>query len=235
MSRITNNVASGINTTHTQTSAQPQNVKQPPVAEQIQQTLFGRITPRQLNIADFPDLAAIIRFLNRCRKKLATLHGDPETDYEIVLADGTIAAIDKDGKIFVGAGFLMAYAHEPSVLVGALAHEIGHRPKRWKEPKYQMRKELTPQDIQAICREEETRADIFAGKGLAELGFDCEPLIDFLKRVQVKPHPDYFSAEVRGDVIREAFGGRDYSVKQRQKLFPGYERYKAARGHVGDG
>jgi hypothetical protein len=51
----------------------------------------------------------------------------------------------------------------------------------------------------------------------------------------VKPHPEYFTADVRGDVIREAFSDRDYHVKQRQKLFPGYARYKAPRGHVGDG
>ena len=39
--------------------------------------------------------------------------------------------------IYVGAKFLQKFLAKPEVLVGVLAHEVGHRPKRWRhsEPK----------------------------------------------------------------------------------------------------
>ena len=213
----------------------PEAVQGPPISQQVQQTLFGRVAPRQLNAEDFPDLAAILRALNKHRIKLATMHGDDEDEYRIVLADDTIAMIDKDGTIFMGASFLYSCQREIEIPVGVLAHEMGHRPKRWKESRYQLHHELTQPEMQAICREEETRADIFAGKGLAELGYDCEPLIAFLRKVQTRPHPEYFPADVRAEVIREAHAGRMYRASQRKKLFKEYDRATSARGHLGEG
>jgi predicted Zn-dependent protease len=227
--------STALNTPNMNFQGQSQAVQTPPIAEQVQQTLFGRVAPRQLNSADFPDLAALLRLLDKHRRKLVQMHGDADEDYRIVLADDTIAMIDKDGTIYMGAAFLSAFQNEVEVLVGVLAHEIGHRPKRWTEPQYQVHQELTREDMEAICREEETRADIFAGKGLAELGYSCEPVIEFIKRVQKRPHPEYFPAEVRAEVIRDAHAGRTYRSNQRRKLFPGYHRHVSVRGHLGDG
>jgi hypothetical protein len=158
--------------------------------------------------------------------------GDADEDYSIVLADGTIAMIDAEGNIFVGAGFLASFGDVPEVLVGALAHEIGHRPKRWGDTK--VKRQLSREEIEYICRHEETRADIFAGKALAEMGLSPDPICDFLSAVEEKPHPEYFPAAVRGEVIREAHAGRTYRADNRRKMFPGYDRMASPKGHLGE-
>ena len=81
--------------------------------------------------------------------------------------------IDAHGVIYIGAGFLSAFRHKLEVLVGAVGHEVGHRPKRWSA--YKVRRELTQTEIEYFARHEETRADSCAGTGLAVLGFDCGP------------------------------------------------------------
>ncbi len=59
-------------------------------------------------------------------------------------------------------------------------------------------------------------------------------MIAFLQAVKDKPHPDYFPAEVRAMVIREAFEGRDYRLRQRKKLFPELDKGTSAKGVLGD-
>ena len=204
----------------------------PSIGEQIRQTLFGRAKPTLLDPAHFPALAAQLSMLARYKKKIAAMAGDRDEDYELALADGTLAMIDEHGTIFVGKGFLTAFAKAPEVLVGALAHEIGHRPKRWGA--YQVRRQLSREEIEYLCRHEETRADIFAGKALAEMGMSCEPLVAFLRAVEVQPHPEYFPAAVRGEVIREAHAGRAYRAENRRKLFPEFNRMKSPKGHLGE-
>ena len=202
------------------------------VGQQVQAKLFGRIKPPILDPALFPEVAAAMAQLQRFKRKLAVMAGDKDEDYLLALADGTIAMIDEYGVIYVGAGFLRACADKPEILAGVLAHEIGHRPKRWNG--YRSDKQLAQGELEALCRHEETRADIFAGKGLAELGLSCEPLVAFLQAVEDKPHPEYFPAEVRGEVIRGAFAERAFRVEARRKLFPEFDRMTSPKGHVGD-
>ncbi len=204
----------------------------PPIGQQMQQVLFGRAKPPVLDPGLHPELVAVLQALGRFKRKIATMAGDQDEDYELVLADGTIAMIDADGRIYMGAAFLAAYAEHPEVLVGALAHEIGHRPKRWSE--YQKRHQLSREELEALCRHEETRADIFAGKALAEMGLECEPLVAFLQQVEDKPHPEYFPAKTRGEVIREAHAGRSYRSQNRKKLFPHFDRMTSPKGHLGE-
>ena len=59
--------------------------------------------------------------LGRIKGKLATMLGDESEEYELHLADGTIGMIDGQGRIFLGAKFLMDYQEEEDVLVGVLA------------------------------------------------------------------------------------------------------------------
>ena len=202
------------------------------IGQQVQAALFGRTKPPVLDPALFPGLAYALKKLFALKKKLATMAGDEENDYQIVLADGTIGMIDAEGVIYIGAGFLAAYGDNDAVLAGVLAHEIGHRPKRWHE--YQERRELTKRDLEELCRYEETRADIFSGKALAELQLSSEPLVEFLQKVADKPHPDYFPADVRAEVIRDAHAGREYRVKSRKKLFSEFDRMTSPKGHLGD-
>jgi hypothetical protein len=204
----------------------------PSIGDQVTQTLFGKVKPMVLDPARFPALAEQLRTLNRYKKKLAAMAGDKEDEYDIKLADGTIAMIDEKGTIYVGAKFLAANADAPEVLVGALAHEIGHRPKRWSS--YRARRRLTREEIEYICRHEETRADLFAGKALAEMGMGCEPLVTFLAEVEDKPHPEYFPAKVRGEIIRDAHAGRAYQAQARRNIFPGFDRMTSPKGHLGE-
>ena len=204
----------------------------PQVGSQVQQALFGRAKPPVLDPAQFPHLAAQLALLGRYKGKLAAMAGDDERDYEVVLADGTIAMIDEAGTIFVGAGFLAACKDSPDILVGVLAHEIGHRPKRWKE--YTVRRQLSREELEMLCRHEETRADIFAGKALAEMGMSWEPLADFLRSIEEGPHPDYFPAEVRAEVLRDAHEGRAYRARARRAMFPAYDRMTAPKGNLGE-
>jgi hypothetical protein len=204
----------------------------PPVGQQVQQALFGRPKPTLLDPASRPELSALLAELHKYKRKLTTMAGDKDEDYLIALADGTIAMIDEYGVIYMGAGFLAAHLAKPEVVVGALAHEIGHQPKRWDE--YRMKRQLTREELEELCRFEETRADIFAGKALAELGLDCEPLIAFLEAIEEKPHPEYFPAKVRGEVIRDAHAGRAYRADARRKLFPEFDRMTSPKGHVGE-
>lgn len=230
--RVDSNIGTQLNTTQLNTPNQSPIVK--PLGEQIQQVLFGRARPPILDPAKFPELAVLLRLMDRYRKKLSTHAGDDEKEYSITLADDIIAAIDEHGTIFLGAAFLKGNAARPEVLVGALAHEIGHRPKRWRHERFKTQRQLTAEELAALCRHEETRADIFAGKALAELGLSCEPLIDFLKLVQVRPHPEYLPAEARGEIIRDAHAGRAYRTANRRKLFPEFDRWINPDGHLGE-
>ena len=204
----------------------------PEIGRQIKTALFGRPKPTILDPAQFPQLAAQLRLLRRYKKKLAAMAGDNEEDYDICLAEGSIAMIDESGMIYVGVGFLEACKLRPELLVGVLAHEIGHRPKRWDA--YKTKRALTREELEELCRHEETRADIFAGKALAEMEMRCEPLCEFLLKIEGTPHPEYFPAEVRAEVVRDAHEGREYRTENRKKLFPEYDRMNAPKGHLGE-
>jgi hypothetical protein len=206
---------------------------QKPVGEQIEEELFGKKKPPPLDPDDFPDLDVVLKKLDAYRVKLARYIGDRPEEYQVSLAKGTIACIDKEGDIAFGAQFLKNYGHANAVTVGVLAHEIGHRPKTWRNNK--KKQNLSKDQIYILCKEEETKADYFAGRALAELGFPCEPLIQFLMQVEEGPHPEYFPARMRADVIREAHGQGAFRAKSRKAMFPDMDRHTAARNHLGEG
>ena len=231
--RIKGNMSTQLGTAQqAQTSQKPRSGEA--VAKRVQENLFGRVRPRLLQAADFPELAELLRMLNGYRRKFAALAGDPEADYTIVLADDAIAAIDEHGTIFMGVAFLKAHRRRPEVLVGALAHEIGHRPKRWRQTRYQIPRDLSGDQLSMLCRHEEIRADMFAGRALAEVGVDCEPVIAFLELVQISPHPAYLPVEERAQVIREAHRGGAYRAEARRKFFPAHSRHVGAKGYLGE-
>lgn len=202
------------------------------VGGQVQNDLFGKPKPRIVD-EDSADVAAQMARLHAYRKKLARLVGDAEDDYDLVLSDGTIAMIDATGRIYVGKRFLLDHTDEVALQVGVLAHEIGHRPRRWAE--YREERQLTKDERDRLCRLEETRADYFAGRALAELALSCDPLCAFLKRVAQHPHPEYFSAKVRVDVVREGYGHGARRTKQLRAMFPELARATAAKGDLGSG
>lgn len=202
------------------------------IGQQVQQTLFGKQKPIILDPRLYPGLVAQMALLQKFRRKITSMIGDSEDEYPMVLADGTIAMIDSEGRIYMGASFLEEEGDQPGVLVGALAHEIGHRPKRWA--RYRVERELSKDEIQMICREEEAKADAFAGTALAEMQLSPEPIVEFLQKIQDAPHPEYFAVEVRADIIREAHKGRAFRANLRKKLFPHLDRMTSPKNHLGD-
>ena len=204
------------------------------VGEQVSQSLFSRPAPLLMDASAFPDLQAMLVVLDKYRRKLALLVGDRDDDYALALAQDTIAAIDDRGIIFLGAHFLLAHQHRLEVVVGAMAHEIGHRPKRMKQLAQNDTRQLTEHEKNALLLHEEIRADSFAGRGLAELGMSCEPLIAFLYDVSVHPHPQYLPVKQRAEVIREGYAKRQFRADSRRKLFPEFDRHTAAKMHLGE-
>ena len=202
------------------------------VGEQVQDSLFGKKKPPILDEDEFPEIKEVMAMLNGYRRKFAIMIGDSEKDYRLQLADGTIAMIDNNGIIFLGVKFLQKFKDNPEVLIGVLAHEIGHRPQRWNE--YKEKQKLKPRELESLCRYEETRADLFAGRALAEVGMDCEPMINFLEVIEEGPHPEYFPADLRAEVIREGFSEQANKVLLRQKFWPELERHTSPKHHLGD-
>ena len=202
------------------------------VGEEVQDTLFGKAKPPILD-EDDATIAAQMARLHAYRKRLARMVGDDEDDYDLVLAGGTIAMIDETGLIYVGKDFLLSHQDHVEVLVGVLAHEIGHRPKRWND--YKQQKPRDKEEMEKLCRLEETRADYFAGRALAELNLSCEPLCAFLAAVQTQPHPEYFSAAQRADCIREGHTDGARKRNNRRKFFPELARMHGADNDLGSG
>ena len=197
----------------------------------MQDSLFGRPKPKLLD--PDPETASLMARLHVYRKKLAKLAGDEEDDYDLTLAAGTIACIDRTGLIYVGREFLVGLADDLDAQVGVIAHEIGHRPKRWDE--YRQDAPQTREELEDLCRLEETRADYFCGWALAQLGLEAEPVCGFLMEIQKHPHPEYFPAKLRAETIREAHDAGHRKVKNMKKFFPELARMTNAKGDLGSG
>jgi hypothetical protein len=196
------------------------------LGQQIEQELFGK-KPPPLCDSDDADSSALLARLVAYKRKLVPLAGDVDEDYQLRLAQGpTIAMIDGSGVIYLGRDFLLATSSDVALQVGVLAHEIGHRPKRWRQLRAERAQQQAPTtraELAKLCRHEETQADFFAGRALAELSLPCEPLVAFLLALDdgvVRPHPEYFPPKLRGEVIREGFNDGQRQASQRKALFP---------------
>lgn len=202
----------------------------PTVGKQLSENLFTRAQPQTANAEDYPELQAILVALEPYKRRLAALAGDRDADYALVLSVDGSAAIDERGLIYLGAGFLRQHRMRMEVLVGAIAHEIGHRPKRMAT--LGLKQALNKAELASLLMHEEIRADIFAGKGMGELDLDVEPLIEYLVAAQSPPHPAYLPVEERARLLREhANAGRDRS-SMRKKLFPDFDRATSMRNHL---
>jgi hypothetical protein len=202
------------------------------LGDQVQDSLFGKKKPPVLD----PDDAECARWMARLepyRKKLARMAGDREDDYRLLLADGTIAMIDREGTIYVGKTFLLESAAQLALQVGVLAHEIGHRPKRWIE--YRSAAPRSREEMEDLCKLEETRADFFSGFALAQLRMSCEPLCAFLTRLPDHPHPEYFSPSLRAKTIREGFQVGKGQADGLKRTFPDAARMMLPEYDLGSG
>lgn len=202
------------------------------VGEQVQDSLFGGKKPEVVD-SDDALIDRLMAEMHAYRKRLARLVGDQPDDYDLALAASTIAMIDDSGLVYVGLEFLRAYADVREVRIGVLAHEIGHRPKRWNE--YKQHAPVSKEQMEDMCRLEETRADYFAGFALGQFGIECEPLCEFLVSIETTPHPEYLAAPLRAKTIREGFESGERRVSDVRKFFPELARFTSAKGDLGTG
>jgi hypothetical protein len=211
--------------------------QQPNIADKVEQNIFGFPTPNLVDPAGFPELSELLNILMNYRTKITHFAGEPDNTYCFRLAEGIAAAVNQDCIIFLGVGFLSQYKNSIPLLVGAIAHEIGHQPKKLRKKEKialaALKGQYTIERINAICREEEALADHFAGLALAELELSPEPLIHFLAQNQT-PHPRYLDAEARGEIILAAYQQQSRRGQILRKHFPKYAQSRDSRLYLGE-
>jgi len=198
------------------------------------QVLFGKVKPKKLDARDYPHLKKQLKKAKAMKRKLAFLAGDDDDEYEIELADHELAMIDDKGTIYLGAEFLERYGDDDEVLAGVLGHEVGHRPKTW--PKVPADVRLTVAERQQLAREEEGKADWFAGRALAELGYAPDQICRLLKHLDGRGNPskEYYHVNTRIEIIREAFGSQQRRRKTLKSMFPEAAKWRGAGALIAD-
>jgi len=185
---------------------------------------------------DFADAEVVERQLNLARFPL--FYPEKRTFFTQDAPLFSFAGIQFDPLPFYSRRIgLAANGTEVDLLVGVIAHEIGHRPRRWAEHKRSQPR--SKDELHELCRLEETYADFFAGRALAELGLTADPVCDFLLALEKHdgdtPHPEYFPAKLRAEVIREGYTDGKRQSDTRKKMFPELARRVNPKLDLGSG
>ncbi len=221
--RINSSISTGFNsTTFTSTTAGqssvPTGVIQPhPMAV----LLFGKKPPRLVDKKKHPKLKRGLSRLGIIKDEVTELLGLPAEAFSIELCEGANACISREGQIAVGTELLEEHQDDDDFLIAMLGHEIGHQPDTWPNNDLS---HLTKSELRKIYREEEAKADRFAGKVLAELGANPDSICRFLLEntgLEKPESADYYPPEVRAKMIREAYYRRHRVVSQ--KICLGFE------------
>jgi hypothetical protein len=185
--------------------------------------LFGKQAARRLDKRRFPNLRKALRKLGLIKDQVAEISGQTEEFFDIDLCEGGNASISRDGDIGVGIELLEQHPDDDELWVGILGHEIGHAPWTW--PKGDLSR-MRKKDRDQMYRDEEAKADRFAGRVLAELGVSPDRVCEFLIRsasFEAHPPSDYYPAAVRADMIRDSYSRRLRALKRAASVL-GYTR-----------
>lgn len=167
--------------------------------------LFGKRPPRRLDPRRYPSLTKALRKLEYVKDEICEQLGEPAAAFSLGLAEGGNACISREGEILFGAELLERHGGDDDLLVAILGHEVGHRPDQW--PQGQLK--LTRAQLSQLYKEEEAKADRLAGRALAKLDADPESVCRFLLAAEKfeggQPPVDYYPAEARARMIREAY------------------------------
>jgi hypothetical protein len=183
--------------------------------------LFGRRPPRLVDPKKHPKLRKALRKLGALKEQIAELAGKSPDELSVALCEWSNACISREGQIAVGVELLERYQGNDDMLVAVLGHEVGHRPWTWPDIDASR---LTLAQRNALCREEEAKADRFAGKVLADLGADPEAVCRFLvaaEGFEGKKPADYYPADVRARMIKQAFTRRKRALTDALAYYPG--------------
>jgi hypothetical protein len=180
--------------------------------------LFGRRPPRWIDPRKSKKQMRALRKLAYLKDQIVELMGEATEDFSIGLCEGSNASISKDGQIAIGVGLLQQQdaKTQDDLLVAVLAHELGHPPKSWPQAELQG---LPAWKVFELHRELEAKADRFAGRILADLDASPDAVCEFLLRHQRfesgKLPRDYYPAEMRAQMIRDAYRARQRRLSRR--------------------
>lgn len=170
--------------------------------------LFGKRPPRLVDRRRHPKLKRALRKLEYLKDQVAPLAGRDGGALSVELCEGENASISRSGQLAVGIELLEQHQHDDDLLVAIVGHEIGHRPWTWPDGDLGR---LSRAQLDQLYREEEAKADRFAGRVLADLGGSPESICRFLlaaAKFEAHPPSDYYPAKVRAAMIRSAFTRR---------------------------
>ena len=182
--------------------------------------LFGKRPPKLVDKRKHPKLKKALRKLEAIKDQVAELAGQSPGELSIELCEGGNASISRQGQISVGVELLERHQGNDDLLVAVLGHEIGHQPWDWPEGDFS---KMTKRQMDALYREEEAKADRFAGRILADLGADPDAVCEFLlaaERFEAHKPSDYYPADVRAQMIRQAFSRRRSALARTLSLYP---------------
>jgi hypothetical protein len=185
--------------------------------------LFGKRPPKLVDKKKHPKLRKSLAALEDLSEHVALLLGrSSERELTLELCEGDNACISRDGQIAFGVEFLEENQADHDLLLGVLGHEIGHQP--WSWPNHDL-STLTRAQLDQLYREEEAKADRFAGRVLAELGGRPDSLEQFLTRhakgFEEQQSNEYYPVAVRVDMIRKAFERRKRTKSRNPALLGG--------------
>ena len=210
--------------TSTNLAGSQSTILRPPSPHPLNVLLFGKRPPKLVDRRKHPKLKKALRKLEALKEEIAMeILGEPEGRLSLELCEGSNASISRDGQIAFGVELLEEHQKDDDLLVAVIGHEIGHQPWTWPKGDFSR---LTKAQLDAIYREEESKADRFAGRVLAELGADPTSICDFLiaaQRFEARRPTDYYPAEVRAEIIQQAF-------RRRRRHLEGAAAYSPALG-----
>lgn len=185
--------------------------------------LFGKRPPKLVDKKKHPKLRRSLSQLEDLSEHVALLLGrSSEREFTLELCEGDNACISRDGQIAFGVEFLEENQDDHDLLLGVLGHEIGHQP--WSWPNHDL-SALTKAQLDQLYREEEAKADRFAGRALADLGGSPDSLEKFLakhgKGFEEQQSNEYYPVAVRVDMIRKAFERRKRTKSRNPALLGG--------------
>jgi hypothetical protein len=190
--------------------------------------LFGKRPPKLVNRRNYPGLAKSLRKLEQMKDEISELSGRPASYFSLELCEGDTACISGQGTIALGLDLLAEHRNNDDLMLAILGHEIGHRPWTW--PRFDLSK-LKRSERNALYRQEEAKADRFAGVALAELGANPGPICEFfLKQALFEdiPPTEYDPAAVRAANILKAYETRAAMLKAGRSVLGDHRRRQYA-------
>ncbi len=211
---------SASSSTQTQLGQGSPFIRNPGAAHPMGVLLFGKRPPRLVDWREHPRLRKALRKLSALKEQIAELAGQSPDELSIALCEGGNASISRQGQISVGVELLERHGGDDDLLVAMLGHEIGHQPWTWPEGDLS---HLSRKELDALYREEEAKADRFAGRVLADLGGNPGSICKFLLEahsLEARPPSDYYPAPQRAQLIQQTFARRSRTLRDALAHYP---------------